>query len=208
MLSFSDQQLITELVVGIAVKSLVRCSISQYHYNLTCDLLIISIITHSMSTIAVKNRLYPNWIVGVQRYAAILAHFGIAAQIFANRNTVAFSVDTLLKGHTTGLVLPAACTLGSAKFAEDLEMLKGGELKDEDYWRIQGLTMSRAVYEFFIPGMATPVVQMLVTHRPRKSNVDTAAWWYYISWFLRCAILVCAWIFTIVTYGYAHTMRT
>jgi hypothetical protein len=99
----SDQQLVASIALLLAINHQ-ACTITAYHYNLVCTMLLMGIITHLNALISIPDFLYKGKLVGFYRFAGILAQLVLSGIAFSARDTKGFpSVPSTLA------IMPAAC---------------------------------------------------------------------------------------------------
>jgi hypothetical protein len=118
LVSLSDTQIITSLALLIVTCFRVGCTISAYHYDLVCSLVLVSSATHVGSILVLHEYFGQNLWLGAARCALTVVNFAFAWILFIRRiashvfpsytpNSIVSNNGTL----STGLSLPAACFL-------------------------------------------------------------------------------------------------
>ncbi|KAF2105609.1 hypothetical protein BDV96DRAFT_608094 [Lophiotrema nucula] len=115
LVSLSDTQAITTLALLISAYFYLGCSITAYHYDLVCSLVLMSSAAFIGSMVVMHRYFDSRWWLGVLRGALIIACFGLAFQLFRRRSIIfpSYKPHSDIKnpkgGYNTGLVLPATC---------------------------------------------------------------------------------------------------
>ena len=142
-MGLSDTQLVTTLGLLVTTHYFVDCTISVYHYDLVCSLVLVSIATH-IGPVAVMHRYYDShWSLGLLRACLIIPSFVLAGLVFDRQRTSkifpVYVPHSNVEGNSTGLVLPAACFQGHPSIH------KTGNYKDftsSDFWTTNQTTPS------------------------------------------------------------------
>ncbi|KAF2794539.1 hypothetical protein K505DRAFT_360974 [Melanomma pulvis-pyrius CBS 109.77] len=125
VVGFSDTQLITSLALLASTYFRLGCKISAYHYDLVCNLVLISSAAH-IGPVAVMHRYYDRFKgLGILRFCLILPSFVLTWILIAKRNDSnifpTYKPNSTPGGNNTALVLHAACLIDhpGAKQAHD-----------------------------------------------------------------------------------------
>ncbi|KAF2798838.1 hypothetical protein K505DRAFT_371395 [Melanomma pulvis-pyrius CBS 109.77] len=101
--AISDQQIVAGVALVLAINAQ-ACTISAYHYNLVCSMLLLSGITHLNTLINIPDFVYKGKLVAANRLLAIAFQLVLSGIILSSRNTKSFPSKPSALG-----VLPAAC---------------------------------------------------------------------------------------------------
>jgi hypothetical protein len=101
--SISDGQIIAGLALLLTINSQ-SCSITAYHYNLACTMLLLSIVTHLNALIAIPSFFHKGKNIATLRVLAIAAQVILTAMIFSARHSVKFPTKA-----SSLAIMPAAC---------------------------------------------------------------------------------------------------
>ncbi|KAH3964588.1 hypothetical protein HBI56_051360 [Parastagonospora nodorum] len=104
----SDHQLIAGLAL-LATLNNQACSISAYHYNIVCTMLILSAVTHLNSLLSIQDFIHKGRIVALVRVAAITAQYGLSAMVLSGRNAKTGRGFPMTAGSLG--IMPAPCFL-------------------------------------------------------------------------------------------------
>ncbi len=211
MTSFSDQQIIRGLAMSIsALYTSTACTIDAYRYDITCNLLLTTIVSH-LSTVLVLR----SFTTGQKLLALIRFNLPGCQTIFAglissgrlttsfptslpNTNTSTNITSTLTSTNTTTLVLPAVCfQLQDAKPYSGIQDLHTNNHKDLTgfttyiiiatfYFITVLFTLAHMFTHYFLPGTSKEV----------RDQEDLARRWTWFWWLglIRAGILLAAWI--------------
>lgn len=128
LVSLSDTQAVTTLALLVTATFYVGCTISAYHYDLVCSLVLMSSAAH-IGSLAVMHkyfdvdtckglRIFWQWIRSLLRVIVVIASFVLTFNLFHQRHKSKIfplsiprsgDIATNNRTHSTGLVLPAAC---------------------------------------------------------------------------------------------------
>lgn len=107
--ALSDNQLVSGLALLVTLNNQ-ACSISAYHYNLVCTMLILSTITHLQSLISIQDYIHKGRIIATFRIIAISTQYVLCAIVLNGRNT--HRDDNFFPSKATSFaIMPAACFL-------------------------------------------------------------------------------------------------
>ncbi|KAF2638303.1 hypothetical protein P280DRAFT_551436 [Massarina eburnea CBS 473.64] len=123
LISLSDTQIVTSLALLIPTLFWLSCTISAYHYNLVCNLVLISSASHIVSIVVMHKYFGQNRKLGVLRCVMVTANLGFAWVLFYRRNQSTIFPSAKPNSNipkyipdngtlSTGLSLPSACYLG------------------------------------------------------------------------------------------------
>jgi hypothetical protein len=113
--SLSDTQAVTTLALLISAYYFVGCTISAYHYDLVCTLVLMSSAAYIGSMIAIHMYFDTTWWLILFRAAMIVVNFVLAFRLFRRRSAIFPSsiplsnIKSINRSFNTGLVLPATC---------------------------------------------------------------------------------------------------
>lgn len=206
VLSFSDQQLITGLAMLIAVHFYLGCSISAYHYDIVCNLILMSLVTH-LASLAVISRYFSNWLLGPLRVILIIFAFGLTGVMFAERDNTRFPTGVPKASATSNMTAPlllaaAACFTSeniniTDQFATQLDIFEGAT-------QVSGLAEYAVLFVITIFGLIMAVSQSIVTSSSRSRIHLRARQWIFV---FRLILLVGAWGIAIAAYLKFDSLR-
>lgn len=101
--TLSDQQLITSIALLLSINHQ-ACTISAYHYDLVCTMLLMGIITHLNTLINIPDFLYKGKIVAFYRFFGICVQLVLSGFVFSARHTKSFPSKA-----SSLAIMPAAC---------------------------------------------------------------------------------------------------
>ena len=115
LVSLSDTQAVTTLALLISAYFFVGCTISAYHYDLVCSLVLMSSAAYIGSMVVIHRYFDTKWWLILPRVAMIVANFVLAFLLFSRRSAIFPSfrplstIKSTSRSFNTGLVLPATC---------------------------------------------------------------------------------------------------
>lgn len=170
ILSFSDQQLITGLSILIAVRYFMGCEISAYHYDVVCNLVLMSVVTH-LSSLAVISGYFSNFLLGACRIVLIIFTLGLAGVMFAERDNQYFPTGVPRSNASDPssppqLLAPAACfTTNNVTF---VNQISGQWNVLEGKTHISGLAEYVVLFIFTISGLVMAITHSYLSSSARK----------------------------------------
>ena len=202
VLSFSDQQMVTGLSLVITTRFYVGCSISAYHYDIVCNLVLMSVVTH-LCSITFITPYFHHIGLGVARIVLILLTFSFAVYMLAERNNPSFPTGKPNYAPTNStripyFTAPAACFMsGNINITNHAEktfiVLKGSS-------HVSGF-IEYVIFFIFAPfSLVLAIIYSCVTPEKRP-KLMCVLWWF------RMPILVGAWVITIATMHEFWSMR-
>jgi len=128
-LSLSDQQLATGLALCISTLfTREACTITAYHYDIICGLVVISMTTHLVSTLSVRGYTQQNpALISIFRVALMLVQGIFGVLLLWKRRDSKFPTDAPASingrpNYNTSLILPVACFQGgNGTFLHELD---------------------------------------------------------------------------------------
>ncbi|KAK0510211.1 hypothetical protein JMJ35_007605 [Cladonia borealis] len=204
LLSFSDQQIITGLSMLIATRFYIGCSISAYHYDIVCNLVLMSVVTHLCSITFITPYLHHRAILlGIARVLLIGLTFLFAGFMFAERNNHHFPTGKPHYAPTNRtqipyLIAPAACFVSGNDniknwVKEDLKILWGS-------MHVTGFTQYAILVTFTVFSFSLAAISPLVC--PKKHPRIKS-----LLWLARVPLLIAAWVIAGTTTGKFMQMR-
>jgi hypothetical protein len=115
LVSLSDTQAVTTLALLISAYFFVGCTISAYHYDLVCSLVLMSSAAYIGSMVVIHSYFDTKWWLILPRVAMIVVNFVLAFLLFSRRSAIFPSfrplsnIKSMGSSSNTGLVLPATC---------------------------------------------------------------------------------------------------
>ena len=202
ILSFSDQQMITGLSLVIATRWYMGCTISAYHYDIVCNLVLMSVVTH-LCAVTFITPYFQHLGLGLCRIVLILLTFLFAGFMFAERNNTSFptgkpSYAPTNSTHVPNLIAPAACFVsGNINITNQAEktfmIMKGSS-------HVSGFPEYIILLVFTLLSLGVAAIYSCVT--PEKS--PRIMWWL---WWFRVPLLLAAWAIAIATTSEFWLMR-
>ena len=194
ILSFSDQQIVTGLSMLIATRFYLGCSISAYHYDIVCNLVLMSVITHLCSITYITPYLHRQALaLGVARVLLIGLTFLFAAFMFAERDNHNFPTGKPSYAPTNStqipkLIAPAACFVSGNNnitnwIKQDIKILEGSN-------HVSGFTQYVILILCTVVNFSVAAIYSRVT--PEK-HPRTMRWLRRA----RVPLLIGAWVFTL-----------
>ena len=118
LVSFSDQQMVTGLSLVIATRWYMGCTISAYHYDIVCDLVLMSVVTHLCSITFIIPYFHHKGL-GITRIFLILFTFVMAGLMLSKRSNTSFPTGKPNYAPTNStlipyLIAPAACFMSGS----------------------------------------------------------------------------------------------
>ncbi|KAF2738611.1 hypothetical protein EJ04DRAFT_509484 [Polyplosphaeria fusca] len=107
--ALSDHQLVAGLALLITLNNH-ACSVTAYHYNLVCTMLILSAVTHLNSLLSIQDYFYKGRVVATYRVIAIAIQCSLSAIVLSGRNTTSGKSSFPSKASSLA-IMPAACFL-------------------------------------------------------------------------------------------------
>ncbi|KAF2452410.1 hypothetical protein BDY21DRAFT_375595 [Lineolata rhizophorae] len=204
LISFSDQSIVTGQALLYVTYYWASCSISAYHYNLVCDLVLVSIVVHLCSITAVEQYLQ-NWWLGALRLALILLSFVFVGLVFVQRNTPEFplSPPVIEDKNDTLLVRPAVCFMAenlTALYDDTVSAVKGGAKGIR-----KGLQSYIVLVVFFAAATVLSMAQAILGRdkfQRRMFQLRFALFW------LRVAVAMAATVVSIMSIGNFSNLQT
>lgn len=111
--TLSDQQLITSIALLLSINHQ-ACTISAYHYNLVCTMLLMGIITHLNTLINIPDFLYKGKTVAFYRFFGICVQLILSGFVFSARHTKTFP------SKASSLAIMAAACFENMNATDDL----------------------------------------------------------------------------------------
>ncbi|KAF2826230.1 hypothetical protein CC86DRAFT_455791 [Ophiobolus disseminans] len=118
LISLGDTQFITSIALLITVFFFKGCTISAYHYDLVCKLVLISSASHIGSMAFVRGYFNRDWLLALFRAGLMIASLALGWALFVRRQLYSpifpsappvIDMENSTSKVNTGLVLPAAC---------------------------------------------------------------------------------------------------
>ena len=194
MLSFSDQQLITSLAMLIAVYFFLGCHISAYHYDVVCNLILMSLVTH-LTSLAVISRYFSNLFHGPPRAIVIIFAFSFAGVMFAERDSTRFPTGvpkpSTISNTTAPPLLAAAACFTSEK------------ITTTDRVHATGFAEYVVLLIITIFGLIMAMAQSLVTSSRNDKYLHLRNWIFV----LRPILLISAWAIAIAAFIKSNSLR-
>ena len=206
VLSFSDQQLITGLAMLIAVQFHLGCSISAYHYDIVCNLILMSLVTH-LASLAVISRYFSKWLLGPSRAILIIVAFSLAGVMFAERDNTRFPTGVpkaIAASNTTAppLLAAAACFTSenisiANQFSTQYDIFEGSA-------HVTGLVEYAVLFIITIFGLLMAISQSIITSSsPGHAHICARKWIFVF----RLILLIGAWGIAIAAYLEFNSLR-
>ncbi|PYI19552.1 hypothetical protein BO99DRAFT_458708 [Aspergillus violaceofuscus CBS 115571] len=118
--TLSDQQLTTGFALIFALSEQ-ACTISAYHYDLVCAMLLMSFVTHLNTLVSIPTFIHKGKLLALYRCAALIAQVVLISIIFSARNRAAFPV------RPSSLAIMPACCLMNMNASDWLGLAEAGE---------------------------------------------------------------------------------
>lgn len=198
LLGLSDTQLVTGLALMIVTEFNMTCSISAYHYDLVCDMVLMSLIVHLCSMTVIEHY-FDVWYLASVRILLIGGNFILGCLLFIHRAYKDFPVglpsqspaqqeginSTLITGDSfnktsivgASLVLPAVCFMDNSTITTST---------NQDASSIVGFVEYLLLFIFFA---AAVILSIMHTHFFKLGRPFKTLHWTYI---LRGAMSVAA----------------
>ena len=156
----------------IAVRYFLGCQISAYHWDIVCNFLLMSIVTH-LSSLAVISAYFSNLILGSCRIILILIVFAFSGVIFSERNNSHFPTgvpDYSPRNETAPptFLHHAACFTSSVTVANQVPKAFNDAFKRPE--RITGLAEYSILFVFTIISLLMAIAHSFVTSPARLAN--------------------------------------
>ena len=190
----------------IAVQFKLGCSISAYHYDIVCNLILMSLVTHLASLVVIR-RYFSNWLLGPVRVIFILIVFSRAGVMFAERDNTRFPTgvpNASSSSNTTAppLLAAAACFTSenindTSQFGAELDVLKGHD-------RVTGLVEYAVLFIIAVFGLIMATTQSVMTALSRGHAYLSARRWVFV---FRLILLIGAWAIAIAAYLKFNSLR-
>ena len=194
ILSFSDQQIVTGLSLVIATRWYMGCTISAYHYDIVCNLVLMSVVTH-LCSITFITPYFQRSVLGIARVFLILFTISMASVMLAKRSNTSFPTGKPNYAPTDRtripyLISPAACfMLGSFNTTSEAT---GTLVKLRGSIHATGFVEYIILFLFAIASIPLAVIYSRVTPE-RRPKIMWCLWWS------RVPILLAAWVIAILT---------
>ena len=194
ILSFSDQQMVTGLSLVIATRWYMGCTISAYHYDIVCNLVLMSVVTH-LCSVTFITPYFQHRVLGLCRIVLILLTFLFAGFMFAERNNPGFptgkpSYAPTNSTHVPNLIAPAACfvsgNINIANQAEKTFMIIEGSS------HVSGFPEYIILLVFTLFSLGVAAIYSFVNPEKHRKII----WWL---WGFRVPLLLAAWAIAIAT---------
>lgn len=190
----------------IAVHFYLGCSISAYHCDIVCNLILMSLVTH-LASLAVISRYFSNWFLGPLRVVLIIFAFSLTGVMFAERDNTRFPTGVPKASATSNTTAPlllasAACFTSeninvTDQFRTQLDIFEGAT-------RVSGLAEYAVLFIITIFGLVMAVSQSIVTSSSRSRVHLCARQWIFV---FRLILLVGAWGIAIAAYLKFNSLR-
>lgn len=178
------------------------CTISAYHYDIVCNLVLMSVVTH-LCAVTFITPYFQHLGLGLCRIVLILLTFFFAGFMFAERNNTSFptgkpSYSPTNSTHVPNLIVPAACFVsGNINITNQAEktflIMKGSS-------HVSGFPEYVILLVFTLLSLGVAAIYSCVT--PEKS--PRTMWWL---WWFRVPLLLAAWAIAIATTSEFWLMR-
>jgi hypothetical protein len=99
----SDQQLLSGISLLFAA-NLLACTISAYHYNLICTMLLLSLVTHLNALVSIPDFFHKNRVMAAFRLVGFVVQIALSNIFLSARNSTQFPYTA-----SSLAILPAAC---------------------------------------------------------------------------------------------------
>lgn len=198
VLSSSDQQLITSFAILISVQHFVGCSISAYHYDIVCNLILMSLVTHLASLVVIK-RYFSNKLLGPIRVILIFIVFSLAGVMFAERDNSRFPTGVPNAKNSNTTTAPPLLAAAACFTSENITIMDqyGMVMKaSEAPGRVTGLGEYVVLFVITLLGLMVAITQSMVTSSSSSSRI-TARKWIFV---FRLALLFGAWAIATLAY--------
>ncbi|KAF2644130.1 hypothetical protein P280DRAFT_466812 [Massarina eburnea CBS 473.64] len=170
----SDHQLVSGLALLVTLNNQ-ACSISAYHYNLACTMLILSAVTHFNSLFSIQDYIHKGRVVAGIRIVAIIVQYVLSAIVLSGRNV---KTGFPTKPGSLG-IMPAPCFWNTTT---------------SGYWGVRDALDAASLGDKDTTGNAT------ATDTGIETVATSAAFWEYIMLVVfsgfACVFLVAEWIHT------------
>ena len=193
--------MITGLSLVIATRWM-GCTISAYHYDIVCNLVLMSVVTH-LCAVTFITPYFQHLVLGLCRIVLILLTLFFAGFMFAERNNTGFptgkpSYSPTNSTHVPTLISPAACFVsGNINITNQVEktfvIIKGSS-------HVTGFPQYVILLVFTLLSLGIAGIYSFVT--PGKS--PRIMWWL---WWFRVPLLLAAWAIAIGTTNEFWPMR-
>jgi hypothetical protein len=170
LVGLSDTQIITALALTIVTEFLTSCKVSAYHYNVVCELVLMSTMVHICSMTTIEHYFYNKLLASV-RILFIIANFILGLLLFVRRaasdNFPTDIPSNKDKTNMTSLVIPAVCSMGNNTSTP---------LPNDSSNSHRGIVSYVLVFAFFI---AAASLSMFHTHRFNNDKPFSAKKWTF-----------------------------
>lgn len=179
LVGLSDTQLITGFALTLVTEFFTPCSISAYHYNIVCNLVIMSLIVHLCSMIVIEHY-FKNIALGLLRIALILTTMSLGVILFFERSSGKFPlnpstdsrslvINGTLVANTTTLVIPAIC------FMANSTMPNSSEASKANFW--WGFFEYIALFIFFLVSAGLSAYHTHFFKKDVKYSANPVIYW-------------------------------
>lgn len=190
----------------IAVLYFLGCEISAYHYDIVCNLILMSLVTH-LASLAVISRYFSNWLLGPFRVVLVIVAFSLTGVMFAERNNTRFPTGVPSASPTSNMTAPpllaaAACFTSenisiTNQFAVELDVFIGPE-------HVTGLVEYAVLFIISAFGIVIAILQSVITSSSRKRAHLSARKWIFV---FGTILLLGAWAIAIAAYLKFNSLR-
>lgn len=118
--TLSDQQLTTGFALIFALSEQ-ACTISAYHYDLVCAMLLMSFVTHLNTLVSIPTFIHKGKLLALYRCAALITQIVLISMIFSARNRAAFPT------RPSSLAIMPACCFMNMNASDWLGLADAGE---------------------------------------------------------------------------------
>ena len=186
--------MVTGLSLVIATRWYMGCTISAYHYDIVCNLVLMSVVTH-LCAVTFITPYFQNIILGLCRIVLILLTLSFGAFMLAERNNASFptgkpSYSPTNSTHVPALIAPAACFVsGNINITNQAEknfmIMKGSS-------HVSGFVEYVILIVFTLLSLGIAAIYSCVS--PKESHRTI-----WCLWCFRVPLLLAAWGIAIAT---------
>ena len=190
----------------IVVRFYLGCTISAYHYDIVCNLILMSLVTH-LASLAVISRYFSNWLLGPFRAILILIAFSLAGVMFAERDNTSFPTGVPKASAISNTTAPPLLAAAACFTSENITMTNQF---DKEYGIFEGPTQVSGLVEYAVLfiittfGLIMAISQSIVTSSSRSHVHVRARQWIFV---FRSILLVCAWVIAVAAFLKFNSLR-
>lgn len=209
VVSLSDTQAITTLALLISSYFFLGCSISAYHYDLVCSLVLMSSAAFIGSTVVMHRYFDNRWWLSLPRGAIVIACFVLEFLLFRRRTNIfpSYQPQTNIEnpdgGYKTGLVLPATCFINHPGVGNNTNL---HDFTSSINWTINATALSPSANSS-MAGNATLTVPIANRSMSAFTNFESNDYLSSTGDMVALGFLFTAFVITIITNGILFIME-